>query len=1072
MSVNEEEAAIHAGEEVVQDESGEKARLLARIRELEGENKLLRERGGEGAMVEDLEKFVDDMDGTMNYSMQVVQIKDEELKRMGEKMLENNLKWKGYVKLLVDQIGKKNALIESMKEEMDKFFEKTKKQETANRENISKLTSYEELIQIDQQLLKQSKQIEAELNSRIRRLEDDNRKYSAAIKTISESTKKSMADYSSKMEKQRSMIRHLATIVDHFRGRFLYNNIGRQSGVLNQINKKSSLNDSSDKEVMNPLEYEFTVVWGSCQERLIRRRCDLLEITLNLEEGSGRSVPNSLSDLILNKNISVSGAFCAYSDYVGRVLGLYEVFCKSNILLQYLQFKALRYLQIGEISGLIKGGEVTGVIQWVCNLTIEVGLLTLDLGSLIMSIRSFSDSLPAPAESQEKGELSFSASLVSKLPSADEIKAITKWIDNISQDIINDNLSQNISYEQVTEFKNILHAKIVHVDDPHENIASKNTGIELLPVCCVDAIMNINISISILARINVKSIQEQNLEGIYNHSLQVSERFYSKCGSLTLNGIHYPIDDRLYSWNGLYWSRMLGQSGSGGFKASFEEMVRKQAEVYEAIHRPSENQQVNIADCLEKLLSSVQELDANLDDILNPIHMEYEKENCTSMSSLPEMVIAKRLQRLVGSLDDQIELELEARDGGSVSVFTSSKGGKDAGVEEGSAEAVEHEFGEDGASGSSGVAGSFDSPKKAKYESSIRQLNEKITSLKKELTEKEVLYSSFETMRGEYKKLQDHKQLLMRKIEEQELEMKISHDRARKYEDVLRQMKMDSDVMRRDLENLQNIPKIKAYSELDVLEPVYLRRLIRLMSNKLYELEMNRWNEIIIKEDPNRLLRSNYSRKVAMSRANSRNPLDSIAARLLERERRREERVQRSLVEEGETENTASHPNTAETHKDGPGGFLSGYLEEETEREVEYSDILTLIREFNDLQKQIMLHKCSIPIMNKRESGSSQSFEKEWEKYTRAESKLLYKLHIMKTALQGLLSGSGNSLEEGGPKPLGDSYITRKIGKLSLKIPAVEDESVLRMIKDQSNAMQVSIGEWNHIIQSLAKITT
>lgn len=1080
MSANGEELSSQVGK-ALGEESEEKSQLLEKIKRLESENRQLRE----DAKVNVFKTLLDEMEGAMSYGIQVLQVKDEEIRRMGERMLENNTKWKGYVKLLVDQIGRKNALIESMREEMDRFFEKTKKQEAANRENQSKLTSYEELIQIDQQLLKQSKQIEVELNGRIRKLDQDNKRYSAAIKTISETAKKKIADYSGKVDQQQSIIRHLASIVNNFRGRFMYNNIGRQSGILSQIGRMSvgGGGDCSEREVMNPLEYEFTVIWSGCQEKLVRRRCDLLERSLSVGDEQKESAPNYLDDLVQNQSISVSDAFCAYSDYVSRVLSLYELFCKSNILLQYFQFKALRYLRIGELPSLLKKGEVTGIVQWVCNITSEIGFLSLNLGSLIMSIRSSSgvaSTSHTESPAKDANQVSFSTSQVSQLPSMTELKPILKWINNISHALLNDNLSQNVTYEEVKQFNRLLHAKIMHVGVPpfcpHENVdINKNAGIELLPVCCVDAMMNINMSLSILVRINVGFVRESDLGEIYAKSLELSERFYSKCGSLSLNGIHYPIDDRLFCWNGLYWSRVLGESvcGGGGFKASFEEMILKQRTIYEAIHDPGEGQDKCISECVGQLLRSVLELETNLDGLLNPVHMDFGAEGFgnvnVGMDSLPEVVIAGKLQKLILGLDDQMELEIEEGGeeggGGVVSVFGPSRERREVSVV--AAASVEAEGPSDPKTAGGGVAaGGFDSPKKAKYENSIRLLNEKILSLRKELAEKEVLYSSFETMQGEYRKLQDHKQLLMRRLEEQELEMRISQDRMRKYEDTVRQMKVDSDGLRRDLESLQNIPKIKAYSELDVLEPVYLRRLIRLMSNKLYELEMNRWNEKIAREDPNRLLRSDHSQRMILGQSRSRNSLDKIAARLLEREERRQRQGQDPFIKESVEK----------------GGFLREYLEEDGTREMKYSDLLGLIQEFNDLQKQIMLHRCSIPIMSK-ETVSGSSFEKEWEKYTLTDSKLKYKLHIMKTSLQGLLYGSeldsGQEQEQQQQQSqnkgcLGDTYINRKIGRMSLRIPAVGSDSVLGMIHGQSggSGLKVSIGEWNEIIQSLVKITT
>ncbi|OII70967.1 uncharacterized protein cubi_03265 [Cryptosporidium ubiquitum] len=1088
MSVNEEDSNVQVGK-VLEAENEEKNMLLERIRELEAENKQLKEGNRDEIMMNDFKQLVDDMDSAMNYSMQVVQDKDEEIKKISERILENNKKWKGYVKLLVDQICKKNMLIDNMKEEMDKFFEKTKKQEIANRENNSKLTSYEELIQIDQQLLKQSKQIEVELNNRIRKLEEDNKKYSTAIKKISESTQKKMLDYASKIDQQQLTIRHLASIVDNFRGRFLYNNIGRQNGILNQINKKSSLNVSSSKEIMNPLEYEFAIVWSNCQEKSIRRRCELLELSLNLKNEDNEAIFNYLNDLLLNKSISVSDAFSAYSDYISRVLGLYDLFCKSNILLQYFQYKALRYLQINGIANMKNKGELTGIIQWVCNITIEIGFLILNLGSIIMSIRDFSNN----------NEFSSSSFEITQLPSLSKIKAILKWIDNISQVVLNDNLNQNITYEEIKEFKNLLHAQILHAC-PHQNIGNENAGIELLPVCCVDAIMNINISLSILVRINIKSVQEKNLDEIYRKSLEISERFYSKCGNLSLNGIHYPIDDRLYSWNGLYWIRILGQSSHEEFKVSFQEMIIKQHTIYDTMHNSGENEGVNITECVDKLFKSVQEMDTSLDELLNPIHMELEIENSKNtvgIDSLPEIIISSKLQRLIMSMDEQIELEGDVNKNETILVTSQKKEGKEI-VKGESAEFGGLDLGEVVIGSTEMVENmdskivntiSSDSPKKARYEHSIRLLNEKVQSLKKELTEKEVTYSSFEAMQGEYKKLQDHKQLLMSRIEEQELEMRMNRERMKKYEDTVKQMKIDSDTLRRELENLQNIPKIKAYSEQDVLEPVYLRRLIRLMSNKLYELEMNRWNEKIAREDPNRVLKSNYSQKMILSRIHSKNPLEKIATRILERERRREERDKKKKEmeetnkenREGENENENENENLdvdlnsqAEknrTDNDFQGEqFLNNYLEEQKDEENEYTDILALIEEFKELQKQIMLHRCSMPIMINKGSGSSSSFEKEWEEYIKTESRLKYKLHIMKVSLQELISGTGEGLGE--KCNLEDTYISKKIGKMSLKIPSVGKDSALSMIRNQSNIMQVNISEWNEIIQNLVKITT
>ncbi|CUV07588.1 unnamed protein product [Cryptosporidium hominis] len=1090
MSINEEDPNSHIGK-TLEDENDEKNKLLARIKELETENKQLKEGNKDETMIDDFKKLIDDMDGAINYSMQMVQVKDEEIKKINEKVLESNAKWKGYVKLLVDQISKKNKSIDNMKEEMDKFFEKTKKQEIVNRENNSKLTSYEELIQIDQQLLKQSKKIEVELNNRIRKLEEDNKKYITALKTISENTQKKISNYTSKIDNQQSLIRHLALIVDNFRGRFLYNNIGRQNGILNQINKKSSLSDDSNKEIMNPLEYEFGIIWSNCQEKSLQRKCELLELSFNLKGQESEINSNFLNDLLLNKNVSASDACSAYSDYINRILGLYDLFCKFNILLQYFQYKALRYLQIHDIPNMTNGGEITGIIQWVCNLTIEIGFLILDLGSFIMSIRDFSK-YKSSTESLNKDESGLQNFQIAQLPSLPEIKAILKWADNISQDTLNDNLNQNITYEEIKEFKNLLHAKIVNAC-PHENIDNKNAGIELLPVCCVDAIMNINISLSILLRLNIKSVQEKNLDEIYKKSLEISEKFYSKCGNLSLNGIHYPIDDRLYLWNGLYWIRILDQSKSGALKTSFEEMIIKQNEIYETIHNPGENHGVNITESLDKLFKSIQEIDANLDEFLNPIHMELEIENSkttVSMDSLPEIIISNKLQKLILSMDDQIELDGDANDKNRTnSIIGQNKEGR--GVTEDSVEAR----GLDLVDMDSGPVGmveivdsklintvNSDSPKKARYENSIKLLNEKIQSLKKELTEKEVAYSSFEAMQDEYKKLHDHKQLLMHRIEEQELEMRMSRERVKKYEDTVRQMKIDSDNLRRDLENLHNIPKIKAYSELDVLEPVYLRRLIRLMSNKLYELEMNRWNEKIAKEDPNRILKSNYSQKIMLGQIRSKNSLDQIAFRILERERKREEKQKEKERDEAKEENKEEkdkgenmdydlNPQN-ETHCQENGNLKSNYFDELKDDENDYTDILTLFEEFKELKRQIMLHRCSMPIMNNKGSEGTSSFEKEWEEYTKKESKLKYKLHIMKTSLQGLVSKTGKLTEENISNNSGDTYINKKIGKMLLKVPSAGQDSVLRMVKSQNNTMQVNISEWNEIVQNLVKITT
>ncbi|KAK9170720.1 Uncharacterized protein cmbei_800420 [Cryptosporidium meleagridis] len=1089
MSINEEDPNSYIAQ-ALGDENDEKSTLLARIKELEAENKQLKEGNKDESMMDDFKKLIDDMDGAINYSLQMVQVKDEEIKKMNEKVLESNAKWKGYVKLLVDQISKKNKSIDNMKEEMNKFFEKSKKQEILNRENNSKLTSYEELIQIDQQLLKQSKQIEVELNNRIRKLEEDNKKYLTALKTISEKTQKKISNYTSKIDNQQSLIRHLALIVDNFRGRFLYNNIGRQNGILNQINKRSSLSGELNKEIMNPLEYEFGIIWSNCKEKSLQRKCELIELTFNLKGQESEINSNYLNDLLLNENVSVSDACSAYSDYINRILGLYDLFCKLNILLQYFQYKALRYLQIHDIPNMINGGEITGIIQWVCNLTIEIGFLIIDLGSFIMSIRDFSK-YKSSTETLNKDESGLQNSQIAQLPSLSEIKVILKWADNISQDTLNDNLNQNITYEEIKEFKNLLHAKIVHAC-PHENIDNKNAGIELLPVCCLDAIMNINISLSILLRLNIKSIQEKNLDEIYKKSLEISDKFYSKCGNLSLNGIHYPIDDRLYLWNGLYWIRLLDQSKSGALKTSFEEMIIKQNEIYETIHNLGENHGVNITESVNKLFKSIQDIDTNLDEFLNPIHMQFEMENSkitVSMDSLPEIIISNKLQKLILSMDDQIELDGDANDKNRASsIIGQNKEGR--GVTEDQVETRGLDL-VDMDSGSVGMVEivdskltntvNSDSPKKARYENSIKLLNEKIQSLKKELTEKEVAYSSLEAMRDEYKKLQDHKQLLMHKIEEQELEMRMSRERVRKYEDTVRQMKIDSDNLRRDLENLHNIPKIKAYSEQDVLEPVYLRRLIRLMSNKLYELEMNRWNEKIAKEDPNRILKLNYSQKIMLGQIHSKNPLDQIALRILERERKREERKkekesdgtkEENTEERDEVENMGSDLNSQnETSCQENENFKCNYFGELKDENV-YKDILTLFEEFKELKRQIMLHRCSMPIMNNKGSEGSSSFEKEWEEYTKKESKLKYKLHIMKTSLQGLISETGKVTEENMSSNSGDTYTNKKIGKILLKVPSPGQDSVLRMIKSQNNTMKVNISEWNEIVQNLIKITT
>ncbi|KAH8738528.1 Low complexity coiled coil protein [Cryptosporidium ryanae] len=937
----------------------EMKKLLLRIKELEKENEVLRTKSVNCAEKEEtgddinsaLNEYANDIDGTINYSLQILNNKDEEIKRLNDKMAENSVKWKNYVKLLAEQLGKKNAIIDQIKIELNKLFEKTKNQELINKENNIKLVSYEELIQVDQQLIKQNKQLESELRNKIEKLDTENRKYVNAIKSVNESSKKRCEEYKKKIDKQEQVINNLLSIVDNFRGRYLYNNIGRQKGIINQINKNSKLynpdcSNTEDLEKMNPLEYEFGIVWKSSQEKITERKCELFEVILNLGEkkNNDKYINDEnlyLSDLVTNldsndnsdsdnsRNIPMSELILIYSNFVNRIMGLYEIFCKCNLLIQYFQFKALRYLQIDQVNKFMLNGEFTGIIHWICNIVVEVSRLIISAGEIIMRIRMCS------ADND--------VALSTKFPCLNKVNSVLLWINNIFQNAMNDCLNQSNNYEVIKEFNEEL----------VEFLKSSKRD-RVLPLCCIDAVLNINISLSITSSIYVKQVDCEKYSNIYKKSLSISDKFYSKCGSLSLNGIHYPIDFRLYSWDGLYWNNIYGQTESTPFNNLFKEMLDSQTHIYDHINKNNNNSSdSSVVSSIEILLSGVQELESNIDKLINPMYtMDKDSEmvNCvdrrTTLSEpniLPELLISKNLQqKLFLQLDDQLtegedkqekkgidENDNSTRDDRNQAPFLSNT--------------------------------NAESPKRVRMENTVKLLNDRIKALERELTSKDVLYSSFGAMNVEFKKLQDYKQTLMHKVKEQETDIKLKKDLINNNETTIKQLRHEAELLKQNIENLSNLPKIKAYSELDVLEPVYLRRMVRIMNNRLYELEMSRWSEMIIKENPNFLLKNNFNKKFILSQIvyNSRGENDGRLNNIIKR-----------------------------------------IFKNNSEDDSNYVELLHIVNEYRELKKQVLLHKCSIPIYN----NNNLKFKQEWQEYIKRESDLKYKLYIMNKTLQELLS--------------------------------------------------------------------
>ncbi|KAH7650134.1 Low complexity coiled coil [Cryptosporidium bovis] len=934
----------------------ERNKLLSRIKELENENEALRENSVNNSnktgmyidLNSELDKYVKDIDGTIKYSLQILDDKNNEIKKLNDKIIENNTKWKNYVKLLIEQIGRKNSVIDQMKEEMNRLFEKSKNQELVNKENSLKLVSYEELIQVDQQLLKQNKQLEAELRYKIDKLDAENKKYVNIIKSLSESNKKKYNEYNKKITTQVLIINNLSSIVENFKGRYLYNNIGRQKGIINQINIKSKFYGSNDSnnvndEKMNPLEYEFGIIWKSSQEKIIERKYELFEIILNLDDKKNQEKYISdeslyINDLIdnLNKNgvnsgnIPITELIFMYSNFVNRVMGLYEIFCKCNLLTQYLQFKALRYLQIDQVSKFISNGEYTGIIHWICNIVIEVSKLIISLGEIIANMR-------INLNNNNDGNVLFQ-----KLPCLGRINDILSWINNIFQDTMNDNLNQSNNYEIIKEFNVEL-----------TELIKSNCGDNVLPLCCIDAILNINISLAIISSIYIKQVDLDKYNSIYKKSLNISDKFYSKCGSLSLNGIHYPIDYRIYSWDSLYWNNIYDQIRSTSFDSLFKYMLNSQIIIYDYINNNNNNG--NIVDSIEILLSSVQELESNIEKFINPIHIvdksdeieniDNHNNDLNKLNILPELLISKNMQqKLLYHLDDQL-LEDENKQ------------------EKETNDDVDNISNEDSNQIPSSSKVNTESPKRMRMENTIKSLNDKIQKLKKELTSKDLLYSSFGAMDVEFKKLQDYKQTLMHKIKEQEIDIQLKKEQINNNETTIKELKYETELLKQNVENLSNLPKIKAYSELDVLEPVYLRRMVRIMNNRLYEIEMSRWSEMIIKDNPNFFLKHNFNKKFLLSQIIHSNGSDN--------EDKLNNIIKNFLKNNGNIECSSN-----------------------------YIELLYIVNEYRELRKQVLLHKCSIPIYN---SNNISKFKEEWQEYIKGESNLKYKLYIMKKTLQELL---------------------------------------------------------------------
>ncbi|EEA05429.1 uncharacterized protein CMU_024340 [Cryptosporidium muris RN66] len=1052
------------------------------------------------------------MKNLLDESISKLKDKDEEIQKILSMYDTSNIKWKSYVSSMAKQLSINNERFKDINQDRDNIKDKLRKLEKQSAEQETKISSYEELIQVDQLLLQQYKLVEEGLRSELDKLTKASLNFKNTLEKLHKDYLCEREKYKIIIEKQSQKLSNLSVTVEKFKGRFTYN-IGNKNGILDKLLDQEVLdkvNNFKDEEIikgiMSPLEYELGILWANYNEDTTKFLCQILGSCIGFDElVSIDAATNFRQTNNIYKDQSNKLWFHNYCKYVATIVKLYRIFGQCNILLQYIQYKAYRHLSESEVQKIINNTNKVGTIKWVCLFGLELGFLVVSLGHLISKYRN--------RKVCKLGEINKSCDALLSTLNIPFLDLTLKTLDEIFQAILNNNLSPGVTYDIITELRTKLdlideleqtNLSLLSSEDKSKNTNESN-NMKLtstkrnIPLCSIDAILNINIALAIMSRVSGSCLDIDKFSYIFRISLDLSEKLYSLCGKLSLVGVHYPIDYSLYTWKSSYWYDII--QGKDSKSEALSHLVDLQKSAFKDITNctvqlnKSKSEDINAT--FLSIYSILQKLESSFDSLINPL----EKTNSGNESL--EIILSR-------NISEKIKEYLENEDSSENSIIQevediptnqdiSNSKQMDSLIIDTSSQNIPK---------LPQYQSIMENPKKerAKAEILSRQLSEKVRTLEKELVNQRVLYSSYKTLDAEYKKLQNLKQDLMSKIEVFEIQTQKDENQIKLDEDNIRKLKQQIDDLQKNLEIQKNIPKIKAYSEVDVLEPIYLRKFIRILQNKIYLMEMEKWQLDLAKYNPNdRMKQILYYKQIQQFRQmpllNSFgcNTLDSLAKKLLDLQNEKK-RVGKDYNYTGqdfkgylELEKVDNLVSTQTSDTEGNKTQQSEDLNTKdigklfTDVTNEHKTLLNLISDFKNIQHEILVHRCSMPIFGMTNSPENKNIVDIWDKYTKHDMELRYRLKLLKKSVQSILLGVQglNGTNKRGvpnlnkhnslltyPQELGDigEYISnindQPISKMILKLPS---KSTKYSRIDKENLV-VTPSQWNQITHYLVHL--
>ncbi|KAL7066624.1 hypothetical protein ACR3K2_29360 [Cryptosporidium serpentis] len=1087
------------------------------------EEELMKLREENFKLKEELTKYSEDrasadelygqMKNLLDESISKLKDKDEEIQKILSIYDTSNIKWKSYVSSMAKQLSINNEKFKDINQDRDNIKDKLRKLENQNAEQEKKILSYEELIQVDQLLLQQYRLVEEGLRNELDKLTKASQNFKSALEKLQKDYLHEREKYKVIIKKQSQKLSDLSVTVEKFKGRFTYN-IGNKNGILDKLLDQEILDkvsNSKDEEIIkgiiNPLEYELGILWANYNEDTTRFLCQILGSCMGFDEMvSIDTATNFRQTNNIYKDQSSRLWFYNYCKYVAIIVKLYRIFGQCNILLQYIQYKAYRHLSESEVQKIINNTNKVGTIKWICLFGLELGFLVVSLGHLISKYRN--------RKVCKLSEIGKSCDALLSTLNIPFLDLALKTLDEIFQAILNDSLSPGVTYDIITELRTKLdlideleqtNLSLLNGEDKSKD-SNESNHMKLtsstkrnIPLCSIDAILNINIALAIMSQVSGSCLDIDKFSYISRISLDLSEKLYSLCGKLSLMGVHYPIDYSLYTWKSSYWYDMTQGKDSKSEALSYLVDLQKLAfkDVTDCTIQLHKSKSEDVNATFSSIYSILQRLESSFDSLINPL----EKTNSDDES--PEIILSQNISEKIkeyleseDSNENSISQELE--DISTNQDISNSKQVDSLTIDNSSQNLPKL----------SEYQGILESPKKerAKAEILSRQLNEKIRTLEKELVNQRVLYSSYKTLDTEFKKLQNLKQDLMSKIEVFEVQTQKDENQIKLGENNIKKLKQQIDDLQRNLEIQKNIPKIKAYSEVDVLEPIYLRKFIRILQNKVYLMEMEKWQLDLAKYNPNDKMKQilyykqiQQFKQMPLLNSFGCNTLDSLARKLLELQDEKEgvgkdyNYIRRDFKRYLESEKVNNFVSTQKSDIEGNKTQQNEDLNTKnigklfTDFTNEHRALLNLINDFKNIQHEILVHRCSIPIFGVTSSPENKSVVDVWDKYTKHDMELRYRLKLLKKSVQSILLGvqslnstnerevpnlnKQNSLLEY-PQELGDigEYISnindQPISKMILKLPS---KSTKYSKVDKENLV-VTPSQWNQITHYLVHL--